>query len=672
MLSVSQNADLVIGASICHAIFCFTGQELELEINRIIKSAFENAEIVFTGKEPLDLSTDHSVCRAITAESYYVLSGKKGRISENDLLKLNLLTELTAKLFHSYSIQNNNLNQYRQKQSLHMQILDQVHESIVTMDLAGFIISWNLGAEKLFGYSSAEAIGQNILFLYASEDAEDELFDSSFLECGGSEIEVRRKKKSGEIFWASLKLSVLNDVTSQPIGMIGYITDITEKKLAEEKIKHLAYYDSVTNLPNRSLFKELVDKALQQSTRNEANVSIMFIDLNRFKPINDMLGHQYGNLLLKQVAERFRLALRENDVIARLNGDEFAVALIDMKQHFHAGLVAQKMLETLEKPFFIQDNELRLGASIGISVYPEDGVDAESLLQKADIAMFKAKKIVDRSIGGYTFFNMEMNQSIADRLYLEASLRKALQRNEFFLQYQPKVNIQTGKVVGVEALIRWAHPKGGIIYPLDFIRIAEESDLIVEIDAWVLNAACAQAKIWQNQGVAPCKIAVNVSAKEFTKDLPIRISNALKLHQIPPQWLEVEITESMLMNDTDKVLDIMNEITELGVSLALDDFGTGYSSLSYLKRFPINTLKIDRSFIQGIPEAKDDCAIASVIIGLAKKMNHVVVAEGVENKEQFAFLQEMGCDEIQGYFFAKPQNSDAIFIMFNKPFTLPC
>lgn len=669
---MSQNSDLVIGASICHAIYSYSGHELEFEINRIIKTIFENAEVVFTKQLPISVIDEKTVSRAINAESYYVLSGKKGRITENDLSKLNLLTELTAKLLLSQEHQHNQLNEVLKKHSHHTQILDQIQESVITMDLAGFILSWNLSAEKLFGYTAEEAIGQNILFIYANEDVNNEFTYDAFLEFGGSELEVKRRKKSGEIFWANLHLSILNDERSNPIGMIGYITDITDKKIAEERINHLAYYDLVTDLPNRTLFKKLVDNALQQSTRSDAaNISIMFIDLNRFKPINDMLGHRLGNVLLKQVSERFRKALRENDVIARLGSDEFAIALLDMKQHFHASLVAQKILSTLDDVFQIEGIELRLGASIGISIYPQDGVDAEDLLRQADIAMYKAKKLVARNNGSYTFYSAEMNQAIADRLYLETGLRKALQRNEFFLQYQPKVDILTGNVFGAEALIRWAHPKGKTVYPLEFIPTAEESDLILEIDAWVLNAACEQAKKWQTQGVTPCKIAVNVSAKEFTRELPARIQHALSVHRLDPKWLEIEITESMLMQDTDKILSIMHEITALGVSLALDDFGTGYSSLSYLKKFPISTLKIDRSFIQGIPDAKDDCAIASIIMNLAKEMNHVVVAEGVENKEQYAFLKEIGCDAIQGYFFAKPQNAEQFLPMLNEPFPLP-
>ncbi|MBC3830251.1 EAL domain-containing protein [Undibacterium amnicola] len=660
-----------IGSELCEAILCYADDELVDAVNRAVSRVgqliFIESDLRFTKQIP---GSSDVICRQIYAEHYYVLSGKHGHISEDDLEKLNFLTSMTAKLFNSRLALHARFDAAIRAQSIHTQILDQIHESVITMDLAGFILSWNLGAERLFGYAAQEAIGENILFLYDA-DEEDGLNHDIFLERGGREMEVRRRKKTGEIFWASLSLSTLYDEKSQPIGMIGYLSDITERKRSEEKINHLAYYDPLTDLPNRTLFKKLIDNALQQGQRNDVSISVMFIDLNRFKPINDTLGHRIGDLLLRQVAERFRSALRENDVIARLGSDEFAVALHDVKQHFHTGLVAQKMLATLESVFQIDGHELRLGASIGISIYPQDGSDAEELLQKADIAMFKAKRQSEKASGSYAFYDVEMNRLIAGRLYLESGMRRALQRDEFFLLYQPKVDIHTGQVLGAEALIRWAHPKDGIISPIEFISVAEETNLILQIDAWVLDTACAQAKIWQDAGIAPFRIAVNVSAKEFTDSLAERVKQALARHQISPHWLELEITESMLMQNADGVVKIMSEITAQGVKLALDDFGTGYSSLSYLKKFPIDTLKIDRSFIQGIPDDIDDCAIASAIISMAKQMKHRVIAEGVENREQFAFLQKMGCDEIQGYLFSRPLNVDVFSDLISKKISLP-
>lgn len=664
--------DFALGAELSEAILYHTDENLVEAVNRavsrLVKVIFLECELAFTKELP---DSNQVVYRQICAENYYVLSGKQGRISESDLEKLNFLTELTAKLFHSRLALHARIDSAVRAQSIHTQILDQIHESVITMDLAGFILSWNLGAERLFGYTANEAIGQNILFLYDAEESDDASIHDVFLQHGGREMEVRRRKKTGEIFWASLSLSTLFDEKSQPIGMIGYLSDITERKRSEEKINHLAYYDPLTDLPNRTLFKKLIDNTLQQSQRNEIAMSVMFIDLNRFKPINDTLGHRIGDLLLQQVAERFRSVLRENDVIARLGSDEFAVALLDIKQHFHTGLVAQKMLATLESVFHVDGHELRLGASIGISIYPQDGSEAEELLQKADIAMFKAKRQSEKASGSYAFYDVEMNRMIAGRLYLESGLRRALQRDEFFLLYQPKVDIHSGQVLGAEALIRWAHPKDGIISPIEFISIAEETNLILQIDAWVLDTACAQARIWQDAGFAPFRIAVNVSAKEFTDSLAERVQQALHRHQISPLWLELEITESMLMQNAEGVVKIMSEITALGVKLALDDFGTGYSSLSYLKKFPIDTLKIDRSFIQGIPDDIDDCAIASAIISMAKQMKHRVIAEGVESREQFAFLQKMGCDEIQGYLFSRPLNVDVFTDLIAKKISLP-
>jgi diguanylate cyclase (GGDEF)-like protein/PAS domain S-box-containing protein len=664
MSELSHQDDLLTGAALCEAIFLTQGPAMEAKINSLLNLVFEDAQLSICSRSLESASNKDSetelasgiLVRSINSEMVYILSGKNGQISERDLRKLNILTALTAQLLKSKL-------QFLQgiHYSLHAQILDQIHDSIITMDLAGFIVSWNRGAEKLFGYAAQDVIGKNIIFLY--EDMIDVSSDL-FLEQGGREIEVRRRKENGAIFWVRLSLSRLYDDQGQAIGMIGYLTDITERKSSEEKINHLAYYDALTDLPNRTFFKKILDANLQQhqfkSVDYGEQVAVLFIDLNRFKPINDSLGHQLGDVVLKQVAERFRLALYEKDVLARLTGDEFAVAVVDVKKHFNITLLAEKLLATLAQPFLIDGHELSLGASIGISLFPQDGMDAEQLLQTADVAMFKAKRLPDRENGSYLFYSSEMNRSIANRLQMEAAMRRALQNNEFFLLYQPKVCVKTGMITGVEALIRWQRSDNQIVPPSEFIQMAEESDLILQIDACVMNMACSQARQWQDMGVKPFRIAVNVSAKEFTSALAQRVSVALSHYQISPEWLELEITESMLMHSADAVVMIMRQITALGVSLALDDFGTGFSSFSYLKRFPIATLKIDRSFIQGIPAAADDCAIAGAIIGMAQQLKHKVIAEGVETHEQFEFLRKYGCDEVQGYFFSKPISALAI------------
>lgn len=655
------------------------------------------------------------------------------------------------------------------------QILDQIHESVITMDLAGYITGWNKGAEQLFGYSSAEAVGRHILFLYADPEAEDdsESFHDTFLEHGGRELEVRRRRKSGEIFWASLQLSLMRDASGQPCGLIGYLsditarieaeksmrlqarifenseesilitdvdrrilsvnpafckitgyqasevvgqpqeflrsdkhparfyediwehvervgnwqgevwsrrkngevypawgsislvknrdgqishffsmfTDITERKRAEERIHYLAYYDDLTGLPNRSLLNKLVDQALVEARRNSLHGAVLFVDLNRFKPINDTLGHGIGDRLLKQVAERLRDAVRNEDVVARLGGDEFVVGLFDITRREHAAVVAQKLLAALDPPFWIDEHELKAGAAIGISIYPRDGFDTETLLRTADIAMYRAKQ---SGQDGYAFYSHEMNRRALDRLKIESGLRRGVERNELLLHYQPKVDIASGRIVGAEALVRWNHPERGLVPPGDFIPVAEESGLILRLSAWVLNEALRQAQVWLAAGFAPLKIAVNLSARDFSPGLTERVQALLTSHNVPPSWLELEITEGTLTHSNREVISMMDDLAALGVRLSLDDFGTGYSSLSYLKRFPIDTLKIDRSFVTGIPDDSNDCAIAGAIVSMAQRLGHRVIAEGVETAEQLDFLRSLGCQEMQGFFFSAP------------------
>jgi len=662
------------------------------------------------------------------------------------------------------------------------QILQHINESVISMDLAGFITGWNSSAERLFGYSAAEVMGRNVLFLYADENEEDIGFEDAFLNRGGREMEVRRRKKNGEVFWARLQLSVLRDDDGQPNGLIGFLsdvterrdaaeqlrlharifeqsdeailitdaqekivsvnpaftrisgysaaevmgetprkfrsgrhdaaffgkmwqrlldtghwqgeiwdrrkdgeiypkwlsigsvrnsvdeithyfsifTDITDRKRAEGRIHHLAYFDALTGLPNRVQFSRLTDQALMASKRKEGFGAVLFIDLNRFKPINDTLGHVVGDKVLQETANRLRASLRGADVVCRLGGDEFAVGLFEIANREHAANVAQKLLATLDDPIVISGRELKLGAAIGISIYPEDGMDTETLLRQADIAMYRAKQT---GPDGMAFFSEDMNQRAVDRLNLEAGLRRAIDRDELLLYYQPKVNVESGAIIGAEALVRWRHPERGLVPPAEFVPVAEESGLIVHVSNWVLEAACKQIRQWMDAGLPAMHIAVNLSARDFSGSLPARVQELLERHGIGAEWLELEITEGMLMHHTATVIAMMDEITALGVSLSLDDFGTGYSSLSYLKRFPIDTLKIDRSFVIGIPGDADDCAIAGAIIGMSKQLKHNVIAEGVETTDQLMFLKSLGCDEIQGYLFSPPVPAETFAAM---------
>jgi diguanylate cyclase (GGDEF)-like protein/PAS domain S-box-containing protein len=657
-MPAAATMDFVGGsAAVCDAVLKLRGDALYAELGRIAGALLASPHGAFIPDDampraPVDGALLQEVRAAGLCFGRYEVAGRA--YSLEDWRVLEGLAGLTGSLLQVHSLARRTTHAYAQveAQLAHQsQILDQIHESVLTLDRLGYITSWNKGAELLFGYTALEAVGRNILFLYADEEPD---FEDAFAEQGGRMMEVRRRKKSGEVFWASLSLSPLCDLEDRRVGLIAYLTDITERKLAEERLHHLAYYQELTGLPNRTLFGRLVDQALMVAQRNEATACVLYLDLNRFKLINGTLGRKVGDELLCQVAERLRNTLRDEDVVAHLSGDEFAVGLFDIRQHFEATTVAQKLQGALEAPFLVQGHDLRVGASIGISAYPQDGQDAETLLRMADIAMERAKEHAENPDRSVAFYRLDMNEGMQQRMLIESGLRHALGNGELILHYQPKFEIGSTRLVGAEALVRWKHPVRGMVPPIEFIPLAESTGLIVQVGEWVLEQACAQAAIWQRAGLPPFRLAVNVSAREFTASLPRRVAETLRRYRLDAHWLELEITESTLMHDIEHVIAIMDRISALGVALSLDDFGTGYSSLSYLKRFPIDTLKIDRSFTTGIPLDPSDCAIASTIIGMGRKLGHRVIAEGVETLEQLEFLRQAGCDEVQGYLYGKP------------------
>ena len=652
-------------AALCEAVMRMRGDLLAGELGRIARSLLGSPCGVFvpySGEEEIDaaalypqnmvgLSQDIA-CNGRPFGRYAVWG--RAIYDEGDRQHLESLARLTGNLLQMHSLALRSTHAYAEIErqlATQSQILDQINESVLTMDSTGYITSWNRGAERLFGYTELEAVGRNILFLYVDEDTS---FRDAFMEQGGQIMEVRRRKKSGEVFWASMSLAPLKNADGHPTGLIAYLSDITERKRTEEKLHQLAYLDPLTNLPNRTLLTKLLEQSLTVAQRNEATGCVLFIDLNRFKAFNTALGRPIGDELLRQVAKRFRGALREQDVVARLSGDEFAVGLFDLRQHFEAMTVARKLQSALDKPFLIEGHDLRVGCSIGISVYPQDGGDAEALLRHADIAMARAKQGAAGQAESVAFYSQEMNRGMQERMHLETDLRQALANGDLLLHYQPKFELESNRMVGAEALVRWRHPLRGLIPPADFIPLAESTGLIVQVGEWVLEQACAQAAQWKRAGLPSFRLAVNVSAREFSAGLPARVSATLARHGLDPCWLELEITESTLMHDIERVIDIMDQITALGVTLSLDDFGTGYSSLSYLKRFPIDTLKIDRSFTTGIPTDENDCAIASTIISIGQQLRHRVIAEGVETVDQLQFLRGAGCDEVQGYLYSRP------------------
>ncbi|MES2206676.1 MAG: EAL domain-containing protein [Pseudomonadota bacterium] len=448
----------------------------------------------------------------------------------------------------------------------------------------------------------------------------------------------------------------LFDTNHHFIGYRGVGHDITTRKIDEERIQYLAYHDSLTYLPNRLLFGKLLNHALDQARRYHKTLAVLFLDLDRFKMINDTLGHAAGDVLLQEVANRLQGCLRKSDTVARLGGDEFVILLEDTADTSDICTVTSKILTTVAQPFTLLNEEVRVTSSIGIGVYPTDGEDDETLMKNADIALYRAK---GQGKNNYQLYSAHMNEYSIRRLNLESSLRRALERNEFILHYQAKINLLTGAISGMEALIRWKHPEQGIVPPNDFIPIAEETGLIVPIGKWVLETACKQNKAWQDQGLPIIRVSVNLSPRQFADDhLLQNIKDTLSESGLSAHCLELEITESMVMHTPDKALSIMIALKNMGICLTIDDFGMGYSSLALLKQFPIDVIKIDRSFIRNIPNDKEDKALTETIINMGKNLNLTVVAEGVETQEQYDFLRGKLCDEFQGFFFSKPIDKD--------------
>lgn len=428
---------------------------------------------------------------------------------------------------------------------------------------------------------------------------------------------------------------------------------IIERKHAEARMEFLAHYDSLTGLPNRTLFRDRLAHAIARADRDNQMLALLFIDLDRFKTINDTLGHDIGDLMLKDVAERIKTCVREEDTAARLGGDEFTVILEQIAAPEDASGVAQKIIDELAPPFNLLGDEAFISASIGISIYPMDNTDMDGLLKNTDAAMYNAK---ETGRNNFQFYAKEMNVKALGRMELENSLRHAVERGEFVLYYQPKVSLDTGQTVGMEALLRWAHPQRGIVSPIEFIPLLEETGLINQVGDWLIHTACLQNKIWMDAGFPPMRVAVNLSARQFQhNDLLQHVTRALDDSGLDGDFLELEVTESLLMQNPEYILDVFHKMGALGVvRIDIDDFGTGYSSLSNLKRFPITTVKIDKSFVQGIPLDAEDVAIVTTVIGMAKSLKLKVIAEGVENEAQLALLCELGCDEIQGYVFSRP------------------
>jgi diguanylate cyclase (GGDEF)-like protein len=465
-------------------------------------------------------------------------------------------------------------------------------------------------------------------------------------------LEYRTLDDGGEERWFCINGQPTFDADGRFTGYRGTGSDITARKVTEQRVHHVAQHDVLTGLPNRSLLQDRLEQAVARAGRSGRPVWVMLIDLDRFKYVNDSMGHKAGDVLLMTVAARLRAALRDIDTVARLSGDEFVVIVSEQADQPLGVDVVERVMAAVAQPVMLGAREFFVTCSIGVAAFPDAGTPAESLIEHADIAMYRAKKLGRNNV---QFYTPAMNEESLERVRIESALHSALDRDEFVLHYQPQIDLQTGQIVGMEALIRWQHPELGMVAPGRFIGVAEDTGLIVPIGAWVMRTACAQNKAWQEAGLGKLRVAVNVSARQFSAiDLVPGIEAVLADTGLDAACLELELTESLFMSDVTPAVELLHRMKALGVNLSIDDFGTGYSSLSYLSRFPIDVLKIDRSFVSDITHDANDAAIVASIIALAHNLRLSVIAEGVETAEQLDYLRHQGCDEMQGYYFSRP------------------
>ena len=540
------------------------------------------------------------------------------------------------------------------------QIMTQVHDSVISTDLLGNITSWNFGSQKMLGYTQEEVIGKPMSIIHRDEDVlKYQNYALELLEKNSLNVEAFLVTKSKTAIPVSVSLSVLRDESSNIVGMIGVSQDISQRRIAEEELvkqkdilEYQAHHDALTELPNRVLFFDRLTQSTQKAMRNNKKLAVFFIDLDRFKQINDSLGHDYGDEVLKIVSLRLKALIRKEDTLARLGGDEFTILIEDLKYEHNLSYLAKKILDELIKPMEINNNTLYISSSIGISLYPKDDRDPINLLKYADAAMYKAK---DEGRNNFQYYSAEMTQKALDYVKLESNLRFALENQEFVVYYQLQIDAESETIIGSEALVRWNSPKEGLIFPDKFIPLAEEMGLIVELDRLGMQTVMKQIVKWRKKGLNPGKTAINLSIKQLqSKDFLQVIQKLLDESGCLAKWIELEVTEGQIMTNPEEAISILHKLHKMGIELAIDDFGTGYSSLSYLKRLPIDKLKIDQSFVQELPNDEEDASITRAIIALSESLGLSVIAEGVETQEQKEFLLQNGCKNIQGYLYSKP------------------
>ncbi|WP_051531365.1 putative bifunctional diguanylate cyclase/phosphodiesterase [Clostridiisalibacter paucivorans] len=558
-----------------------------------------------------------------------------------------------------------NYDSYIQK-NIQKEIFERCVEGIVITDNNARIEWINPAFTKITGYEFSEVVGKNPSILKSDRHNRDfyKSMWESLINSGSWEGEIWNRRKSGEAYPEKLSIGVIKDKLGRTIKYVSVFNDLTKIKESEEFIKYHSYHDALTDLPNRQLYADRLRKAILSAKRNGNGLAVMFIDMDDFKRINEGFSHIIGDVLLKRVGERLKASIEEDETVARMSGDEFTILLPYIDKENDAIKAAKNIMENFELPFSIKGYEIFVNLSIGICIYPYDGEDVGVLVGNAHSAMYRAKEY---SGSRYQLYTTAMNKMAIEKISIENDLHKALDRGELLLYYQPKIDLKTRMIAGIEALVRWQHPTKGLVSPGKFIPIAEETGIIIPMGNWILKEACKQNKRWQDEGYRPIPISVNLSAIQFRDEkLLYNIHGALNETGLENRYLDIEITENIAMEAVDHSMEIMNKLRENGITLSMDDFGKAYSSLSYLIKFPMDTLKIDKSFIDELEKTNNGKTIVKAIIEMAHSLNKTVVAEGVETKKQLDMLYETGCDQVQGYYFSRPVTADEIEEMFKE------
>lgn len=660
-------ADDIITKPLSDIVNNLNGSRLFRSITNCIDNTLSTSIPTSLDPHPLPLYIDNKN-HTPSGYMFQQISVKPISFEENNPMALVHILDVTESMIRedklrSHTRELNTLMDDVSKREIQVRtVLENALDGIITIDTNGCIEEYNPAAEKIFGYTREEILGKSISILIpailpAAYDVNNKnTMSKSLVPFLGTtrELPAIRKDKSTLMLEFSLNKMKLHNENS----FVGSMRDITKRTQAEQLVRHMAQHDALTNLPNRNLFKDRLIGAIAQAKRHSKIIAVMFLDLDRFKTINDTLGHHIGDALLTEVARRLESMTRGMDTVARLGGDEFAIIQTDIKNPDGVIVFAEKIISAISQPFKFDGNEINTSASIGVTLYPADNGDADQLLQNADMSMYRAKRA---GRNNFQFYNAEMHEEIQHFVEMEKEIRRALIADEFILHYQPQIDLDDGSVVGVEALVRWIHPERGMIPPDQFIPIAEDSGLILPLGHLVLVHACRWAKSWQDAGNKPLQVAVNLSAVQFNDPkLVDNVAATLEQTGLSAEYLELELTESLLMKHADATVETLNELHNLNIELAIDDFGTGYSSLSYLKRFPVSKIKIDRSFVNDITTDKDDAIIAQTVIGLGHSLGMKVIAEGVETQEQLDFLKFNECDEVQGYFTGRPMPAEQL------------